>query len=66
VSALPETQQVVDSVRAAVVRRGLATVAREIGLHRLTLATVLAGTARAGSVALLCERWRGRRPEAEP
>lgn len=65
-SALPETQQIVDSVRAAVVRRGLATIARETGLHRLTVASVLGGVARAGSVEVLCERWRALQtaPEA--
>lgn len=49
-------------VRAAVQARGLNTVARDLGMPRLTLASALCGRARPGTLALIAERWRALKP----
>ena len=50
--------QEVEAVRAAVRERGLNPVARALRVPRSSLASVLADGARAGTVALVIERWR--------
>lgn len=49
-------------VRAAVESRGLNTVARDLRMPRLTLASALRGRARPGTLALIAERWRALKP----
>jgi DNA-binding phage protein len=57
--------QTLENVRAEVAKRGVAPVARELGVNRQTLTTVLLGTARPGSVALVEQRLARRpRPKA--
>lgn len=50
------TPDLMDRLRAAVRKHGLNRVAAHLGIHRLTLATVLAGGGRQGSIALVALR----------
>jgi hypothetical protein len=51
----------------AVRKRGLAPVAKDLGLSRLALAGALLGRARSGTLALIEQRWRALpQPEARP
>ena len=61
------TQNPLDPVRAAVRARGLGSVARDLKMGRLTLATALVGRSRAGTLSLIAERWHALKPaEAQP
>jgi hypothetical protein len=60
------SNQVLENLRAAVSQRGLVSVARELRVYRHTLSSVLAGSARAGSVALVVERFRELHREVKP
>jgi hypothetical protein len=55
VSSTPD--QTLEAVRAAVKKRGLSEVARQLDIHRNTLANALAGAGRAGTVALVVQRY---------
>lgn len=50
-------EQELEPVRAAVQARGLLPVARDLGMPRSTLASVLSGAARPGTVLLVLVRW---------
>lgn len=50
--------QALTQIRADVQQRGLVAVARDLQIHRQSLASVLAGSAREGTRALACLRWQ--------
>ena len=55
-----QTHLVLESVRNEVKARGVQPVARELGVARTTLASVLGGVSRPGTALLVATRWAER------